>query len=133
LPLIQGDANQLQQVLMNLGINAADAMPKGGTLTISNQSVYLDEDFCRQHLALDPGQYIQVLVSDTGEGVREEDRARIFEPFFTTKESGKGTGLGLSVVYGIVKNHRGLVEVQSQKGQGSTFTVYLPVLRRDPE
>jgi PAS domain S-box-containing protein len=129
LPLILGDASQLHQVLMNLCINAADAMPRGGILTLSNQSVYLDEDFCRQHLSLESGQYVQVSVSDTGEGVRAEDRDRIFEPFFTTKDKGKGTGLGLSVVYGIVKGHHGLVEVNSQVGQGSNFTVYLPVFR----
>ncbi|MFQ6028509.1 MAG: GAF domain-containing protein, partial [Dehalococcoidia bacterium] len=129
LPLIQGDMNQIHQVLLNLCINASDAMPNGGTLTLANQSVHLDEDFCRQHLSLEPGQYVQVSVSDTGEGIGEADRSKIFEPFFTTKESGKGTGLGLSVVYGIVKNHRGTVEVHSERGQGSTFTVYLPVLR----
>ena len=117
---------QIHQVLMNLCINAANAMPEGGTLSVSTEATFLDEEPCRQRLSLEPGQYVQLRVSDTGVGISAADKPKIFEPFFTTMEVGKGTGLGLSVVYGVVKNHCGAIEVSSELGQGATFTVYLP-------
>lgn len=129
LPLIQGDIGQIHQVIMNLCINASDAMPTGGTLSLSNNTTELDEAFCRHHLDLQPGQHIQLTISDTGMGISEEDQTKIFEPFFTTKLTGKGTGLGLSVAYGVVKNHHGTIEVKSKPNKGSTFTIYLPVSR----
>jgi two-component system cell cycle sensor histidine kinase/response regulator CckA len=127
LPQIEGDSNQIHQVLMNLCINAADAMPEGGTLTLSTREVFLNQEQARRHLSLQSGPYVRLSVADTGSGISEEDLSKIFEPFFTTKETGKGTGLGLSVVYGVVKNHRGAIEVDSKVGQGSVFTVYLPL------
>lgn len=127
LPSVLGDHSQLHQVLMNLCINAADAMPNGGTLTLSSNKVFLDEAFCRQHLSLEPGQHIELTITDTGMGISESDLPKIFDPFFTTKEPGKGTGLGLAVVYAIVKNHGGMIEVNSVMGEGSSFLVYLPV------
>ena len=132
LPQIQGDVSQVHQVLMNLCINAADAMPEGGILTLSTRGMYLGEERSRKHLSLQRGQYVRLSIADTGIGIREEDLPKIFEPFFTTKEVDKGTGLGLSLVYGIVKNHRGVIEVASEVGQGSTFTVYLPVYNPGP-
>lgn len=127
LPQIQGDPGQIHQVLMNLCINAGDAMPEGGSLTLSTRGVFLTEERSYKHLSLQSGPYVQLSIADTGIGISEEDLPKIFEPFFTTKELDKGTGLGLSVVYGIVKNHRGAVEVASEVEQGSAFTVYLPV------
>jgi PAS domain S-box-containing protein len=127
LPLVQGEQTQIHQVLMNLCINAADAMPDGGTLTLSSREVLLDEDFCRQHISIQPGQYVQLTVADTGTGISEDDKPKIFDPFFTTKGPGKGTGLGLAVVHAIINNHGGLIEVSSTLGQGSLFKVYLPV------
>jgi signal transduction histidine kinase len=132
LPAVQGDPTQLHQVLMNLCVNGADAMPEGGTLTLSNGEVFLDEAFCQKHVSLRPGPYVQLVVADTGMGISEADQSKIFDPFFTTKGPGKGTGLGLAVVYAIVKNHQGLIEVTSKLSQGSTFTVYLPVHRPEP-
>ena len=131
LPPVRGDQAQIHQVLMNLCVNAADAMPDGGVLTLANQEVLLDEAFCRQHLSVRPGPYIRLSVSDTGIGISEANRPKIFDPFFTTKGPGQGTGLGLAVVYAIVKNHQGLIEVKSEVNsapdRGSIFTVYLPV------
>jgi signal transduction histidine kinase/GAF domain-containing protein len=127
LPLIPGDQSQVHQVLMNLCINAADAMPDGGTLTLSSKEAFLGEGFCRQHLSAEPGRYVQLTISDTGIGISEADLLKIFDPFFTTKEPGKGTGLGLAVVDAIVKNHNGIIEVSSVPGEGSLFIVYLPV------
>jgi signal transduction histidine kinase len=128
LPLVPGDQSQIHQLLMNLCINAADAMPDGGVLTLSTEKVHLDEELCRrQHMPSEPGQYVQLTISDTGIGISEVDLPKIFDPFFTTKEPGKGTGLGLAVVYAIVKNHNGTIEVSSVPGEGSSFTVYLPV------
>ena len=133
LPLIQGDIGQIHQVLMNLCLNGADSMSGKGTLNVSNNAVYLSEEFCRQHLNLNPGQHIQLTVADTGTGISEENKSKIFEPFFTTKEPGKGTGLGLSVAYGIVKTHHGSIDIKSELGHGSTFTVYLPVCGKSPD
>ncbi|GAX43608.1 multi-sensor hybrid histidine kinase [Tolypothrix sp. NIES-4075] len=123
---VSGDATQLHQVLMNLCVNARDAMPNGGILTISAENFIVDEHYAKMHLDAKIGSYIVVIVADTGIGITHEVLDRIFEPFFTTKELGKGTGLGLSTVLGIVKSHGGFINVYSEVGKGSKFQVYLP-------
>jgi len=127
-PHILGDPTQIQNALMNLAINARDAMPNGGELSIRTDLKFLDEAYCATlPYQLTPGRFLELSVSDTGVGMDRETQKRIFDPFFTTKELGKGTGLGLASVYGIVKHHRGAIEVLSEIGMGSSFTLYLPL------
>ena len=125
--VVQADATQVQQVVMNLAVNARDAMPNGGRLIIESARVLLDAAFCQAHPNLSPGWHVQLRVSDTGVGIPPAIRSRIFDPFFTTKEVGHGTGLGLSVVYKIVQNHAGAIEVESEIGRGTSLTIYLPL------
>jgi len=123
---VKADPHQIEQVLLNLGINAADAMPDGGRLIIQTQNVAINKVHVRQHLGAPPGNYVLLTVSDTGCGMDKETQDHIFEPFFTTKGVGKGTGLGLASVYGIVKGNGGYIYCESGPGQGTTFKIYLP-------
>src|SRR3989338_6817901 len=125
IPCIHGDSNQMEQVLMNLFVNAMDAMPDGGTIIIGTEFVEIERNN-HVHPLLSSGKYILMRVTDTGTGIPEEIKDKIFNPFFTTKEQGKGTGLGLAMVYGIVKEHKGVLNVKSKTGKGTTFEIYLP-------
>ena len=126
---VVGDATQLHQVLMNLSVNARDAMPNGGRLTIQAEDTYFDENYARMHFEAKPGRYVVIRVADTGVGMPPDILEKIFEPFFTTKEQGKGTGLGLPSIRGIVKGHGGFIDVYSEVGKGTEFKIYIPAAK----
>jgi len=131
LQVINGDPVQIEQIMMNMGVNARDAMPDGGRLFFETKNVTLDVKFCKNHLGASPGEYVLLKISDTGHGMDKELQEHIFEPFFTTKQIGKGTGLGLAMVYGIVKSHGGYITCMSEPGEGTAFSIYFPIIESE--
>ena len=131
--IVEADPSQIEQILMNLIVNAKDAMPGGGEIIIETVVVQLDELYTHKHIEVKPGQYVLLSISDTGEGMEKDVISKIFDPFFTTKELGKGTGLGLATVYGIVKQHDGYIYVYSEKNRGTTFKIYLPASNKSAD
>jgi CheY-like chemotaxis protein len=127
---VEVDQKQIEQVLLNLYINASQAMPEGGDLYVRTENLIINENYI-EHNHMLPGKYVKISVTDTGIGMNRATQKRIFEPFFTTKEIGKGTGLGLASVYGIIKNHDGFITVSSKEDKGSTFVIYLPASEKD--
>jgi len=133
LKIINADPAQIEQIMMNLGVNAMDAMPNGGRLIFETENVILDEQYCKTHLGAKPGHYVKLSISDTGHGMDKETIEHIFDPFYTTKETGKGTGLGLAMVYGIVKSHNGYIMCYSEPDEGTIFKIYFPVIEKEAE
>jgi two-component system cell cycle sensor histidine kinase/response regulator CckA len=133
LKIINADPAQIEQIMMNLGVNAMDAMPNGGRLIFETENVILDEQYCKTHLGAKPGRYVKLSISDTGHGMDKETIEHIFDPFYTTKETGKGTGLGLAMVYGIVKSHNGYIMCYSEPDEGTIFKIYFPVIEKETE
>ena len=133
LKMVKIDPSQMEQVIVNIVMNAADAMPNGGKLTVETANVTLDEDFVRPFTGLKPGEYVRIAITDTGVGMSNEVKARVFEPFFSTKGVGEGTGLGLATCYGILKQSNGHINVYSEVGRGSTFKIYLPQVEQQPQ
>ena len=133
IKIINADPAQIEQIMMNLGVNARDAMPDGGRLIFETENVILDEEYCKIHSGSKPGQYVKLSISDNGHGMDKETLRHIFEPFYTTKDTGKGTGLGLAMVYGIVKSHNGYIMCYSEPDEGTTFKIYFPIIEKEAE